>query len=227
MSKIKNWLEESNPDFDQGYVLLCQYCRNQSLLSYIGRKRDMTHLRYQLEKISKISTLKLNPHYQSLMTQFGKGIELEKKPIGDVEKVIITREISADSLPEELKPIYASIVEKYKLQRAMHEKMKQANSDIGRADFRKQVSVLASEIKALWKVIDDTLAGNSPKSNGNGKVSSVNINSARAYISKMLKVANLKDNQKEGIIARYKEIVAAGQAIKPETLQKLKEKGLI
>lgn len=228
MNEIKTWLEESNPDFDQGYILLCQYCRNQSLMSFIGRKRDMTHLRYQLEKIAKLGSLKPNPHYQGFVAQFGKGIVGNVKPKEDIAKVIIAREISPEELPEDLKPVYAEIVEKYKLQRALHEKMKQANSDVGRAEFRSQIVTLAAEIKASWKIIDETLAGNPPADPNKGKGSNqAKINSARAYISKMLKKDNLTQQQKEGIIARYNEIVAAGEAIKPETLQKLKEKGLL
>jgi len=53
----------------------------------------------------------------------------------------------------------------------------------------------------------------------------MNLNTARAYISKMMKVANLTEKQREMVKERYNELLTAGAAIKPETLSKLKEKG--
>jgi hypothetical protein len=225
MQEIRKWIEQANPDFDRGFALFCQYSRNQSLIKYIGRKRQMQVLRYELEKFSTMPNLTPNPFYKANLVQFG-GIIESTKPVEVVKEkkvvVIDDRRVNRADLPVALQEVYDVILEDYKLQRSVHEKMKAANSDEGRAAFRSQLVELTTKIKANWAIIDQ---GFIPEEAGI-PVSGISsqVNSARAYISKMIS-KDLNDDQRELIKAKMKIIMDAGATLKPETLQKLKDKG--
>ncbi len=209
MDEVKNWLDMENPDFDQGFALFGKYSRNMSLISYIGRKRHMEMLVYEMKKIAKMKMVKPNPYASKVPV------------VAPVKKinVIDERKVNREDLPEQMRTLYDSNVEDYKEIRALHEKMKQANSDAGRAEFREKIIKLNLKIKRRWEIID---SGELPVED---KVKSSDINSARAYISKMMKKDELTAAQRELVKEKYDLIVTAGETLKEETLQKLKEKG--
>lgn len=218
MEEIKRWLNEASPDFDQGFALFCKYSRNQSLMSYIGRKRQMEMLTYELGKLATIGKITPNPHHKAQSIMFGK--KAVEEVIQERVQVIDERRIMREDLPEALRELYDQNVEDYKLLRSLHEKLKNANSDAGRKEFREKILKLQGEIKRRWSIID---RGEVPVEDDS--VSSARINSNRAYISKMLKVENLTEKQREMIREKYAELISAKVALKPETLQKLKERG--
>lgn len=225
MQEILNWLEEANPDFNRGFALFCQYSRNQSLIKYIGRKSQMQMLRYELEKLSTMPRLTPNPFYKANLAQFGGAIESEKPAdVVKENKVVILdeRRVNRQDLPAALQEVYDVILEDYKAQRSVHEKMKNANSDIGRADFRSQLVELTTKIKDNWAIIDQGFVPE-PAAKTESGISS-QVNSARAYISKMIS-KDLTNDQRELVNAKMKIIMDAGATLKPETLQKLKDKG--
>lgn len=224
MQEILNWLEEANPDFNRGFALFCQYSRNQSLIKYIGRKSQMQMLKYELEKLTSIPKLAPNPFYKANLAQFGGTIESTPVEVVKENKVVILdeRRVNRQDLPAALQEVYDVILEDYKTQRAVHEKMKTANSDIGRADFRSQLVALTTKIKDNWAIIDQGFVPE-PAAKTESGISS-QVNSARAYISKMIS-KDLNDDQRELIKAKMKIILDAGATLKPETLQKLKDKG--
>lgn len=215
MEEIRQWIDEQTPNFDGGFALFCKYSRNQSLMSYIGRKRDMAMLKYELNKLLQMKVKAPNPHYKAQHTQFARIVE--KQP----EKVLIVdqRKVNREDLPEEMQKVYDLNVNHYKDMRSLHEKMKQANSDKGRLEFREQIVILEGKIKQNWSIID------SGKFLEDKTSSSANINSARAYISKMMKKDDLTPQQRELIKEKLNIIITSGELLKPETLQKLKEKG--
>lgn len=219
MDDIRKWLNEQAPDFDQGFVLFCKYSRNQSLMSYIGRKKKMELLKYEMEKLSKMKILSPNPHFKAQYNQFSRAAD---SPETHTPKVVVMdeRKIKREDLPVELQELYDLNVDDYKKLRSYHEKMKNANSDAGRKEFREKISKLEASIKKRWSIID---SGEIPKVED--PTANMNLNTARAYISKMMKVANLTEKQREMVKERYNELLTAGAAIKPETLSKLKEKG--
>ncbi len=212
MEEIKNWLDNVNPDFDQGFTLFQKYYRNPSLIAFIGRRRDMKMLLYEMDKLSKNTTLKVNPHYR------GEGSVAVKAEEGTPKTIVNDRTIKREDLPEGLKAIYDRNVADYKELRILHEKMKNANSDVGRAEFREKIAFIDKEIKKRWKIIDTgEIPDDTPKP--------ASINSARAYISKMLKKDSLTKDQRELVKQKYDVIINSGEAIKQETLDRLKEKG--
>lgn len=224
MEEIRQWLDTANPDFNQGFALFCKYSRNQSLMSYIGRKGQMQMLVHELQKLAALPKLTPNPFYKANITQFGVSIPAKLPVEKKVEKVIVIdeRKVNREDLPEEMRIIYDKIVEDYKLQRSLHEKLKMANSDAGRAEFRKKIIDLNDQIKHGWAIIDGKIpSGDQQAQTG---ISS-QVNSARAYISKMLKKDNLTEDQRKLIMEKMKIIFDAGATLKEETLSALKAKG--
>lgn len=230
MVLIDIYLRLSDPDFGQGFDLFCKYSRNQSLMSYIGRKRDMEMLRYELQKLSKMGNISINPHYQTQYTRFNRGNEVvqekqqkvAEKVVNEKVHIVDERRVSRDELPQEMKELYDEITEDYKLQRNLHEKMKLANSDTGRKEFREQIMELQQKIKARWETIDKALSGDIPVTAPPEKI---HVNSHRAYISKMLSKQEMTAQQHEAVKQKVEELLAMGEVLKPETLAKLKAKG--
>lgn len=224
MEEIRQWLDTANPDFNQGFALFCKYSRNQSLMSYIGRKGQMQMLVHELQKLAALPKLSPNPFYKANITQFGVTIPVQSPVEKKVEKVVVIdeRKVNREDFPEEMRIIYDKIVEDYKLQRSLHEKLKMANSDAGRAEFRKKIIDLNDQIKHGWAIIDGKIpSGDQQAQTG---ISS-QVNSARAYISKMLKKDNLTEDQRKLIMEKMKIIFDAGATLKEETLSALKAKG--
>lgn len=224
MDEIRQWLDTANPDFNQGFALFCKYSRNQSLMSYIGRKGQMQMLVHELQKLAALPKLTPNPFYKANITQFGVSIPAKLPVEKEVKKVIVIdeRKVKREDLPEEMRIIYDKIVEDYKLQRSLHEKLKMANSDAGRAEFRKKIIDLNDQIKHGWAIIDGKIpSGDLQAQTG---ISS-QVNSARAYISKMLKKENLTEDQRNMIKEKMNVIFDAGATLKEKTLAALKAKG--
>lgn len=209
MEEIKNWLSEENPDFDQGFNLLRTYSRNLSLISYIGRKRHGEMLKYELKKLASNKVMLPNPHAKA------SSVPAQRKTV----VIVDDRKVNREDLPEEMRKVYDLIVDDYKKLRILHEKMKMANSDKGRAEFRDRIVKLNQKIKKRWEIID---TGKFPEDK---TTSSAHINSARAYISKMMKKEDLTPEQRELIKEKLNIIITSGEMLKPETLQKLKAKG--
>lgn len=210
MEEIKNWLSSESPDFGQGLNLLEKYSRNRSIVAFIRRRKEMQFLVYELTKLSKIPALKVNPHWRST-TPISPAVEVKKVVIDD-------RKIKREDLAPAFQEVYDKNVADYKELRILHEKMKQANSDAGRAEFRERIVKINEAIKTRWHIID---TGEFPED----KPPQANINSARAYISKMLRKKELTKNQRELVKQKYDIIITAGETLKEETLAKLKEAG--
>lgn len=224
MEEIRQWMKEENPDFDQGFTLFCKYSRQESLIRFISRKRDMVALRYQLEKILKYNP-KPNPFAKKNFARYMVAqIPVQQKSEEPKEvRLVVERELKVhlEELPEDLQRVYLEILENYKEQRIVHEKMKLANSDTGRGEFREKLIQLGDKIKAGWAILDG-------KSNTiQKKVSSpaAQINSARAFITKALKKETLTKEQREGVKTRLEFILSSGEHLSKETLAKLKKRG--
>lgn len=228
MNEIKAYLEQQSPDFIQGFALFCKYSRNQSLMAYIGRKKDMGMLIYNLQKLSEMGEITPNPNAAIHEVRFNKAQPMPEASVNvEPEKVLIVdeRRVKREDLPESLRSLYDQNVEDYKLMRSVHEKMKNANSDTGRKEFRDQLTVIETNIKERWAQIDQQLEKTDDGSDSGAGDKVVNLNTARAYISKMLKKDVLTDEQRSMVKQKVEEIQSAGAVLKEETLLKLKEKG--
>lgn len=232
MTEIVEYLNLLNPGFGQGFSIFCKYSRNQSLMSYIGRKRDMEQLTYELQKLSAMGNLTVNPNFEAQHIRFNKdsadtSVQKEESHKEESERIHIVdeRHVNRGELPEELKKLYDEITQEYKVQRSLHEKMKQANSDTGRKEFRDEVVKLQLSIGAKWQLIDETLANGTPVEVNPVASDRVHVSSNRAYISKMLAKPKLTKEQREAVKKKVEELICLGETLKPETLKRLKEKG--
>jgi hypothetical protein len=226
MNEIQSYLNGQNPDFDQGFALFCKYSRNQSLMKYIGRKRDMAKLLYQLEKFS-IYLPKPNPFQKTNISMFAQdsfSIVTEKVQHVEIQnfKTYDDRKTKRSELPEEYQKLYDENIDDYKILRSFHEKMKLSNSDAGRADFRVKIIALDKKIKVRWKTIDEYL-----KNKNQEKSLTINVNTQRAYISKMLKKEILTEEQIIKLKQRVKELIDAGGILSEDTLKRLRKRSLI
>lgn len=221
MDLINKWLSEANPDFDQGFALLCKFSRNLSLQSYIGRKRNFEMLKYELSKLSKMPKLTPNPHYKSNNILFNKSEDVkeqvEAKPAR--KEIIEQSRVKREDLPEQMQKLFDLNKSDYQEMRILHEKLKNANSESGRKEFRDKLEKLDKEIKKRWAIIDSGVIPEVSES------TSSQINSARAYISKMIKKGNLTPQQRDLVKQKYSELLAVNASLKPETVKKLKELG--
>lgn len=229
MEEIKLYLETSNPGFGQGFDLFCRFSRNQSLMSYIGRKQCMEMLVYELQKLAAAPAVIENPQYMVNRSRFDKSTPTDKTDsqmpnevaVQNV-KIIDDRKVNREELPQELKELYDEITSLYKHKRVLHEKMKMANSDTGRKEFREEILIIQDKISGNWEVIDNSLAGWVPEQK---PIKKVNVNTNRAYISKMLAKKTLSDEQREAVKQKFEELLSLGEKLKPETLANLKLKG--
>lgn len=242
MNEIAKLLQQKY-SFEDGFRAFCKYSRNQSLMSWISRKKDFAMLDYNLRKLSRMP-LRVNPCASLDLNRFGSGMPLKgdkakaQKQVKAVDpeeeqEVVITKErktrpvIHRDDLPEDLRGLYDENAQQYKVMRALHDKMKACNSDVGRADFRRQIMDMEKQIRERWRVIDTALDKTSPEKPATTKEPAFNVNSYRAYISKMLKRKELTSQQADGVRQRAAALIDSGVPIKTGTMTLLKEKGLV
>ena len=231
MNEIQKYLKGGSRDFDRGYALLCKYCRQPSLLSWVGRKHDMEMLIYNLEKLQNA---KPRPEYlaKAEHERFFKPVVPEPQPAGKAAapaaaaapeqhpvKVFDPALVSRDDLPEDLRTLYDLNGDDYRELRALHEKMKLADSDEARADLRARVIETERRIKERWGIIDRAMKPGSRRAD-------INVSTHRAYISKLLRRATLSESQKHELQQRVRELQEAGEEVKEQTLARLREKGI-
>jgi hypothetical protein len=239
MEEIKIWLESKEKDFDQGYKLLAQTLKNQSILHYLQRKRDKAKLEYELSKLVPFIVVapteaEVN-ELQAINAEVSKAYEVIKKQDAKL-KIVQSGQINYDLLPEALKPIYDNTISKYKEMRSVHEKMKLATSDKQRAELRKTLDELDNEIESGWVVINAwSKSGVLPTSTGSDAGSKNTdykaVNAARTYVSRAIEKAETTSGKKlEKLVAdlqtRVDTLIAAEAALQPETWEKLLALGI-
>ena len=107
--------------------------------------------------------------------------------------------------------------------------MKEANSDAGRADWRKKVHQLSQSLKDRWQLIDSEIERYEEEMKA--KVSSepapaFNPLNHRSYISKALKKDQWDDETKAEVQHRVDQLLANGQTIGKETRERLAARGI-
>ena len=130
-----------------------------------------------------------------------------------------------DKLPPTLKELWLKNRDEYKELQFCHAQMKQANSDAGRADWRRQVFEHRKSIQKRWKLFDeekDRLAAEAAQT----EEKPYNPLNDRAYISKALKKAEWDDAQKLEVQHRVDALLKHGQVVTDETRSRLKERGI-
>ncbi len=236
--EIAQYLNCAEPDFSAGFALFCKYSRNEPLMSWISRRRDMPKLLYELEKLSNADPV-LNPARDTHLARWAKPgksggdaaapeapREQPRTPEASVSfRTYDDRRTRRSDLPPELRKVYDGISEDYKLRRGLHEKMKMATTNEDRASFRARVLETDGRIRGGFLEIDAHLARKAQeqkKADSDFKEST-----ARSYISKALKKETLSAAQKATIRERYNALIAHGCTVTEELTAKLQKMGLI
>lgn len=232
VAEINAYLNGGNPEFNAGFSLFCKYSTNQSLMSWIGRKKDMEMLLYELKKLDRAGATPLNVNaavheiqYNCFRDELQKALPVPV-PVEDSKIVFKTydeRRTRRADLPEDLQKVYDDITSDYKLNRGYHEKMKAATTDQDRAEFRQRIVETTERIQEGWTRIDTYLQEAETK-----KVDDkFNESSCRSYISKALKSEKISDKVAAGVRIRVKALQEHGCVISNDTLETLKNKNLI
>lgn len=134
-----------------------------------------------------------------------------------------------DDMPNDFcRKIYKENKNLYKELQHNHQQMKLANSDEGRAAFRKEVIRLDEVITSNWKIIDEEIASLDKKDKTEEiPVVEIKESTLRSSITRALK----KDNLSNEDLAKLKNNVAIAQQkglnFSDETNKKLKELGML
>ena len=130
-----------------------------------------------------------------------------------------------DKLPPTLKELWLKNSEEYKELQYCHAKMKEANSDAVRADWRKQLFEHRESLKKRWKLFEEEKARLEEEAKHTESKPYDPFND-RAYISKALKKEKWTDEMKLEVQKRTDALLANKVPIKEETLQRLKQRGI-
>lgn len=132
-----------------------------------------------------------------------------------------------DKLPPTLKELWLKNRDEYKELQYCHAQMKQANSDAGRADWRRQVFEHRESIQKRWQLFDEEkarLAADAGQTETED--AAYNPNNDRAYISKALKKDDWDDALKLEVQHRVDALLKHNIPISEETVQRLKDRGI-
>ena len=214
--------------FDEGVDILLRYSANVGVNTFIVRRRDKGHLHAELVRLAHMPRLKdLRPTTpkQPEKSEESQPVEAEASDADDdtVDFLSLERhkQYDPDKLPPMLKELWLKNRDEYKELQYCHQQMEQANSDAGRADWRKQIIEHQQSLQKRWQLFDDEIAKTKEENSENG----FNAFNARAYISRMLKKNELTDANRVEVQKRIDQLLMAGVAMKDDTKEKLIEKG--
>ncbi len=192
--EIQAWLESEPRDFNAGYTLFLRFSRNRSIAHYIARKGDMNKLVYELEKILKLKVLKENKTHKTPAPR-GHVLELAKtvkaQSSEQINKVSSNR-FDYENAPPEHQKLYDEIRMHQRVITSNHEKMKLANSDAERKEFRQNIIHHEDRMKEKWAILDGKKEYPLPSSDKTSKAGSndtpdiKDINAAKSYLSKYI-----------------------------------------
>lgn len=225
--------------FDEGVGILLRYSPNAGVNSCIMRRRDKGLLGSELRRLAHLPRLKdLRPSQpkKAEPTETAQAVETVEKAntdgnaeneAADEEDDTVSferhKQYDPDKLPPMLKELWMKNRDEYKELQYCHAQMKLANSDAGRADWRKKIIQHQESLKKRWQLFDEEIA-NMKHGNEEGE-KTFNAFNARSYISKMLKKETLTDAQRLEVQKRVDLLLKNGVAITEETIEKLKDRG--
>ena len=249
MNEVKKYLEKGIVDFAEGFALLKKYCDNEGIISLVERRGNLQYLAFELKRLAKRPHLKPIRHFVDLNRPMSDGSSLDKPEviddnpkngnqaselksdqddnIVDWHKLKHYQNTKYDDMPNDFcRKIYKENMDLYKELQHNHQQMKLANSDEGRAAFRKEVIRLDEVITSNWKVIDDEIASLDTETEETPVVE-IKESTLRSSITRALK----KDNLSNEDLAKLKNNVAIarqkGLNFSDETNKKLKELGML
>ena len=246
MNKVLEFLQK-HPDysFDEGVAVLLRYSANRGVNTFITVRRDRQHLRNELNRLAHIPNLRPLPGMEEPKSETTEPKEETTEPKSDEssqkegtdvadEDNIVTyldlnrhERIDPDTLPPTLKELWLKNRDEYKELQYCHAQMKQANSDAGRADWRKQVFDHRDSLKARWKLYDEEKARLAAEAEKTAKEKpAYNPGNDRSYITNALKKETWTDKMKLEVQRRVETLLSNNIPITEETLQRLKERGI-
>ena len=251
MNEVKKYLEKGKVDFAEGFALLKKYCDNEGIIALVEKRRNLQYLIFELKRLAKRPHLKPNRGFVGLNRPMSDGSSLDKPEviddnpkngnqaselksdqddnIVDWHKLKHYQNTKYDDMPNDFcRKIYKENMDHYKELQHNHQQMKLANSDEGRAAFRKEVIRLDEVITSNWKVIDEEIASLDIKDKTEETpVVEIKESTLRSSITRALK----KDNLSNEDLAKLKNNVAIAQQkglnFSDETNKKLKELGML
>ena len=253
MNKVLEFLQQ-NPDFsyEEGLAVLLRYSSNGGVNNFIIRRHDRKHLRNELNRLAHIPNLRPLPGREEPKSNENEPKSNENEPksnenepksnedspkegtTADDEDDTVTyldlnrheRE-DPDKLPPTLKELWLKNRDEYKELQYCHAQMKQANSDAGRADWRKQVFAHRESLQARWKLFDEEKARLESEAKAEAtEETAYNPLNDRAYISKAMKQADWDDARKLEVQHRVDALLKHNIPISEETVQRLKGRGI-
>lgn len=130
-----------------------------------------------------------------------------------------------EKLPPTLRELWLKNRDEFKELKYCHAQMKQANSDAGRAEWRKKLFDLRASIKKRWKLFEEEKARLEEEAKPT-EPKEYNPFNDRSYIAKALKKEKWADEMKIEVQKRTNALIGHNIPIKEETLQRLKERGI-
>lgn len=223
LDDIRGWLSAPDSSFERGLELLSSVEPNAGLVAFIRRKKDRRGLEYHLRK-----RLKCPP--RRLIAKAPSAPAPQDPQPGTLPRQY--RRTRREDLPERLRPVYDGIVEKYRLQRAAHERMKLLSVLPERreetAQSRAQVTALEKEIRSMWEFIDSSLDAPATDAAGRkaGTAPPFNVSSYRSFITRAIARKEIPPERRAEVMRRVEEMLRYGIPISDKTVERLRSLGL-
>lgn len=222
LDDIRGWLSAPDSSFERGLELLSSVEPNAGLVAFIRRKNDRRGLEYHLRK-----RLKCPP--RRLVAKVTAAPAPQDPQPGTLPRQY--RRTRREDLPERLRPVYDGIVEKYRLQRAAHERMKLLSVLPERreetAQARAQVTALEKEIRSMWEFIDSSLDAESGDAAGKEPAAPpFNVSSYRSFITRAIARKEIPPERRAEVMRRVEEMLRYGIPISDKTVERLRSLGL-
>lgn len=209
---IQEWFNK-NGSFDDGLEIYARMSRNQGIVRYLTRKRDMGKLRYELGKLRSVTL----PSHKTAPVEVSQSAHVQVFP----------QKLEYDNLPAVLQPVYKGVVEGYRRMRAVYEKMKLVKKKSDRKACRTELIALDRKRRCGWEVID-RWRGEGVLPDPTLPIDSRSVNAARVSITRNLpKLEAAADPRRvEELVERLRRpvaiVLAAGGTFsdKADTLRK-------
>lgn len=225
---------------------MLRFSSNANTNRMIMCRRDRKHLNTELSRLAHIPNLRPLPGREETpktpvevqpAQDFGNESKIpENSPKQGTDDAddsdIVTyldlqryEKYDPDKLPPTLKELWLKNSEEYKELQYCHAMMKEANSDAGRADWRKQLFEHRDSLKKRWKLFEEEKARIEEEAKQTSEKAYNPLND-RSYIAKALKKESWTDEMKLEVQKRTAALLGHSVPIKDETLQRLKERGI-
>lgn len=248
MNPVLQFLQDKSDGytFEEGVAVLLSYSSNKGVNDFILARRDKKWLVAELGRLAHIPNLKPVPGRDPYVSPSERSPQPDPAPIqqplppdggkdedGDDPVTFLDLKRHETYKPEDLptpvlKELWVKNRDEYKELQHCHAQMKQANSDEGRAAWRKRMLELRDSITKRWKLFDEEMARikAAPAPEPQAPEKPYNPLNDRAYISKALKKETWNDTLKVEVQRRVDALVGHGAPISDETRTKLAERGI-